>query len=232
MCTRKICVQQVSVCTPSVRTHNCCFYVGANPCEYDPTTKNWNNKKLMLSTDRKMCEWMLLGFPTHALLLILDDAFVWNFESEFLVHRELSFPIVWERLYNLRVVFLDSAHLPIVFFGLSCRRLQWVCLNFVLCNSQLLASWIFFAAFSLRLLSLYDSFACTSRPCNSLFDQLRLSDVIRSKSYTCNFDLGSSRIALNVEFTRLQMFLNVTSLFCRGTSCLAFFQHRLVHNVA
>ena len=29
-----------------------------------------------------MYELMLLGFPRHALLLILDDAFVWNFESE------------------------------------------------------------------------------------------------------------------------------------------------------
>ena len=44
-----------------------------------------------------------------------------------------------------------------------------------------------FEAFSLRMLSLCDSFACTSRPCNSLFDQLRLSDVIGSKFHFCNF---------------------------------------------
>ena len=71
-------------------------------------------------------------------------------------------------------------------------------LNFVVCNSQLPASWIFFAAFSLRLLSLCDSFACTSRPCNSSFDQLRLSDVIGSKFQICNFDLGFSWIAPNI----------------------------------
>ena len=73
------------------------------------------------------------------------------------------------------------------------------CMNFVSCNSQLPVSWIFFAAFSLRLLSLCDSVACTSRPCNSSFDQLRLSDRIGSKSHICNFDLGFPRIAPNVE---------------------------------
>ena len=37
----------------------------------------------LLSTNHQMYELMLLGFPRHALVLILDDAFVWNFESEF-----------------------------------------------------------------------------------------------------------------------------------------------------
>ena len=57
------------------------------------------------------------------------------------------------------------------------------CLTFVLCNSQLPASWTFFAAFSFRLLSLCDSFACTSRPanCGSLME---LSQSSTSTNYS------------------------------------------------
>ena len=40
-----------------------------------------------------MYELMLLGFPRHALLLILDDAFVWNFESEFLFTAKCHFQL-------------------------------------------------------------------------------------------------------------------------------------------
>ena len=71
-------------------------------------------------------------------------------------------------------------------------------LEFALCNSQSPASWIFFAAFSLRLLSFCESLVCTARPCNASFDQLRLSDGIGSKSHICKFDLGFTRIAQNV----------------------------------
>ena len=42
-------------------------------------TRTWSTS--LPSTNQY--ELMLLGFPRHALLLILDDAFVWNFESEF-----------------------------------------------------------------------------------------------------------------------------------------------------
>ena len=133
---------------------------------------------------------------------------------------------------------------PLQFFGMSCRRLQWVAWIFVLCNSQLLSSWIFFTAFSLRLLSLCDSFACASRPCNSSFDQLRLSGVIGSKFHICNFDLGFPRIAPSVEtFTTV----NISECYfwsSRGISCLAnnsrlhfidnfddaSFQHRQIRN--
>ena len=109
---QKMCVQQVSVCTPHRRTHGSCYYVGANLCESDPTTKKLNNKKthlsitilrehlrtsfmfflisltrtwstIWVSTNHQMYQFILHGFPRHALVLILDDAFVWSFESEF-----------------------------------------------------------------------------------------------------------------------------------------------------
>ena len=126
-----------------------------------------------------------------SMMRLCVDFWIWP-----LVHREVLFPIVWERVQP-PVVFLECT--PLQFFGMSCRRLQWVAWIFVLCNSQLLSSWIFFTAFSLRLLSLCDSFACTSRPCNSSFDQLRLPGVIGSKFHICNFDLGFPRIAPSVE---------------------------------
>ena len=70
---------------------------------------------------------------------------------------------------------------------------------------------IFFAAFSLRLLSLCDFFACTSRPCNSSFDQLRLSDVIGSKLHICNFDSVSQELHQTSKPSRPQIFRSVTS---------------------
>ena len=122
------------------------------------------------------------------------------------VHHEVVFPIVWERLHNLPSYFMRVYTSPL--YSLECHA--EVCdelLEFALCNSQLPASWIFFAACSLRLLSLCESFACTSRPCTSSFDQLRLSDVRVKKFHVCNFDLGFPRIAPN-----------------------AFFKHRLARN--
>ena len=44
-------------------------------------TRTWST--CLLSTNHQMNELMLLDFPRHALILSLDDAFVWNFESEF-----------------------------------------------------------------------------------------------------------------------------------------------------
>ena len=114
------------------------------------------------------------------------------------VHHEVVFPIVWERLHNLPSYFMRVYTSPL--YSLECHAEVCVeLLEFVLCNSQLPASWIFFAAFSLKLLSLCESFACTSRPCTSSFDQLRLSDVRVKKFHVCNFDLGFPRIAPNVE---------------------------------
>ena len=44
----------------------------------------------LLSNNCQMYELILLGFPRHARRLILDDAFVWNFESEFLCNPSHS----------------------------------------------------------------------------------------------------------------------------------------------
>ena len=44
----------------------------------------------LLSTKCQMYELMLLGFPRHALLLILDDAFVWNLNLRFGSPRSTS----------------------------------------------------------------------------------------------------------------------------------------------
>ena len=122
----RVCVQQKNAratgeCVHLLRrTHSSCCYVGANPRGTTPTTKRKNITPLpscrtsfiffwisltrtlstsLLSTNHQMCELMLLGFPRHALVLILDDAFV-EFWIWVPVHREVVFPIVWERLYN------------------------------------------------------------------------------------------------------------------------------------
>ena len=47
-----------------------------------------------------MYEFMLLGFPKHALLLILDDALVWNFESECWFTANCHF-LLFESVYKL-----------------------------------------------------------------------------------------------------------------------------------
>ena len=87
------------------RTHSGCYYVGANPCEYDPTTQKFSKKNSslhdqlrehlrtsfmfflisltetwstnLLFNNYQMYESMFLGFPRHTCRLILDDAFVW-----------------------------------------------------------------------------------------------------------------------------------------------------------
>ena len=43
-------------------------------------TRIWST--IFLYTNHQMYELFLLGFQRHALVLILDDAFVWSFESE------------------------------------------------------------------------------------------------------------------------------------------------------
>ena len=60
-----------------------------------------------------MYELMLLGFPRHALVLILDDAFVWNFESEFWFIAKYYFQLC-------ESVCATSCRIP----GISCRRLR------------------------------------------------------------------------------------------------------------
>ena len=53
--------------------------------------RTWSTN--LLSTNHQMYELMLPGFQRHALLLILDDASVWIFESEFWFTANFSFPI-------------------------------------------------------------------------------------------------------------------------------------------
>ena len=77
------------------------------PSDFSPgslisPTNTWSTN--LLSTNRQMYELMLLGFPRHALLLILDDAFVWNFESE------------CRFTANCHVQLFESAHTPCYFF--------------------------------------------------------------------------------------------------------------------
>ena len=44
---------------------------------------------------------MLLGFPRHALLLILDNAFMWNFESEEFRFTASCHFLFFESVYKL-----------------------------------------------------------------------------------------------------------------------------------
>ena len=201
--------------------------------------RTWSSS--LISTNHQMYELLLLGFPRHALVLILDDAFVWSFESELWFIAKYYFQLC-ESVYNPRRIPWECT--PLQFCGMSCRRLQWVAWICVLCNSQLLSSWIFFTAFSLRLLSLCDSFACASRPCSSSFDQLRLSGVIGSKFHICNFDLGFPWIAPSVETFTTVNISECCFWSSRGTSCPAnnsrfyfidnfddaSFQHRQIRN--
>ena len=89
------------------RTHSSCYHVGANTVGTTPTKKKleknsslhdhlermlsdflqvlfdlshriWSTS--LLSTNHQMCDLVLLGFPRHAPLLILDHASVWSFE--------------------------------------------------------------------------------------------------------------------------------------------------------
>ena len=89
--TRKMCVQLVRVCTPSVaHTVDATTWV-RTPVGTTPTTKNQRKKKTSsfhyhlegIPSDFLQGSLMLLSFPRHALFLILDDACVWNFESQF-----------------------------------------------------------------------------------------------------------------------------------------------------
>ena len=87
------------------------------------------------------------------------------------------------------------------------------CLNFVSCNSQLSASWIFFAAFSLRMLSLWWVF---------LFAVLLVLEIPRSTDYDSLMELGRSPTFANLisvsqelhqisKFLWPQLFRSVTS---------------------
>ena len=76
------------------RRHSSCHYVGAKPesekkiFRFHHTMSNLISptrtcSTSLLSTNCQMYELMLLGFPRHALLLILGDAFVWNLHLRF-----------------------------------------------------------------------------------------------------------------------------------------------------
>ena len=100
LCAENVRATGEGVYTPR-RTHSGCYYVRANLCYYlgphykrqkiyhsvttlpkdfSPgsfliyLTRTWSTS--LLSTNRQMYELMLLGFHRHAVLLILDDAFV------------------------------------------------------------------------------------------------------------------------------------------------------------
>ena len=95
-CIKKMCVQQKSVCTPPVAhtivaTTWVRTSVGTTPTgkkskknitplpslrEYLQISLTGTWSTILLFTNHQMYELILLGFPRHALVLILDDAFV------------------------------------------------------------------------------------------------------------------------------------------------------------
>ena len=133
------------------QTHSSCYYMGANTStakkkskqkistpwpflrEYLQTsvqvlvishTRTWSTS--LLFTNRQMYELMLLGFPRHALFLILDDAFVWNFESEFWFTANCHFQLP-ESVYKL----VRLPPLPLYsleFYAGVCNELLKLCL--------------------------------------------------------------------------------------------------------
>ena len=165
---RAVCVHQKNVRATSEcvsthrRTHSGCYYVGANSCEYDPTTQKFSkNSSLhdqlrehlrtsfmfflisltetwsanLLFNNYQMYESMFLGFPRHTCRLILDDAFVW--------YLILSSGSSRSGISNCVRTFVQlPRHIPwectpvLSIFGIS-RRSAMSCLNFVSCNSQL-----------------------------------------------------------------------------------------------
>ena len=109
------------------------------------------------------------------------------------------------------------------------------CLKFVVCNSQLPASWIFFTAFSLRMLSLWQFLV---RPIATLLRNWVEVSHLQIWSRFCK-DCAKCRSSYS-----LQIFRNVTSDPFETQVVLrtivvstfidnfydAFFQHRLVRN--
>ena len=239
--TRKMCVQQVSVCpltvahtvvaTTWVRTPVSTTPLLRNSQQTHHSMTNWEN-----TFGLPLCSfWFLsprLGPPMcfSPIIRCMSQCFsvsrgilvVWfsmmplcGIYFWVLVHREVVFPILWERLYSSSVTFHESVHLSSVSLE-SHVDLQWVA--WILSHAT--RSWTFFAAFSLRLLSLCESSACTSRPCNSSFGQLRLSDVIGSKFHICNFDLGFPRTVPNVGILiRPKHFGELLLVFSRHKFC-------------
>ena len=148
---------------------------------------------------------MRLGFPRHALVLILDDACVCNFEPEF------------RFIAKYYIQMYESVCTPP-------RRIPWECTPHrrILWNVMLLKN----LSHATRNCLLHDF---SSRPSHSeccpyvilcllvLFvlviprsTNLRLSDRIGSKSYICNFELGFQELHQMPKFSWPQTFLSVT----------------------
>ena len=85
-------------------------------------TRTWSTS--LLSTNHQMYELILLGFPRHARPPFLDDAFVWNFESEFWFIANCHFQLLESVCTILRSYFLECVHFTVLLFGISCRHLQ------------------------------------------------------------------------------------------------------------
>ena len=88
-CVRKMCVRHGVSVHPSSHTQSLplcgCeilslknFKLRHSMSTLISPTRTWSTS--LLSTNHQMYELMLLGFPRHALLLIVDDAFVWNLD--------------------------------------------------------------------------------------------------------------------------------------------------------
>ena len=146
-----------------------------------------------------MYEWVLLGFARHALFFFSDS---WRLlcviESDIWFTTKCHFQL-WKsvsttpRRIPLRVS--TSPSYALEFYVSICTELLEFCLVQlkIVCFMNLLRDLL------TQLLSLCDSFACTSRLCSSSFDQLRLSHAIGSKFHICNFDRDFPRLTPNVE---------------------------------
>ena len=147
-CTPENCAcNMVSVCTP--RTHSSCYCVGAKPCGYDPILQKtslhhhlWENTFRLPSS----CFWSPspgLGPPgcfppmvrcmSECFSVFRGMLFFWSLMMPLCGVLNLSSVSSRSIISNCvrafvqpPVTFHESAHLSVVFFGRSCRRLQWV----------------------------------------------------------------------------------------------------------
>ena len=134
------------------------------------------------------------------------------------VRREVSFPIVWEPVHPV--------HLSVMFLGMSCRHLQWVSSILSYATRNCLLHEFSSRPSHTECCPYGESLsACIARPCNSSFDQLRLSGGIGSKSHICNFELGFPRIAQHVGSL---MRPNSCALICFGVLLLVLSRHKFL----
>ena len=140
VCTPEKCACNRWVCVQLAVAHSSCYYVGANPTTKNQRTKNsplhYHLERIpsdflqgsfdlphsdfvhQFAFHQSLDVWMLVGFPRHALLLILDDAFYVELKSEIRFSANCQF--------QLFVSVSKLVHLPVVVPGVSCRHLQWV----------------------------------------------------------------------------------------------------------